>query len=331
MAGRGLQVALALAVAITLASCSEEEAKTNAAGKPVSLASYLPADSQMVQAVDIAAARKELKLPEDANALPISDKALPRPKSPEANLFQVTSRAYPDLSNVFMSELDGKGGTPLDGSLIRAAAGSEAVSVVSTSEPLEDIERKLELADYTLKGKYFVAGRETPVGASHFVVDAGSGRYVFARSKGDAAEVLRRITNEAKPGEAAKALERASGSVRLAYSDAPKRSCVTAFAVDQEATGEGAALALIIEGEKPEPERFDPKALKGVATGTPTVLVDALLVPFNVKKPSKDGLDPITQIISVSQTTETGPDGEKAVVKGPKRLVPAPFNAYDCP
>ena len=317
---------------MALTSCSEEEAKTNAAGKPVSLASYLPADSQMVYGVDIVAARKELKLPEDANALPISDKAFPRPRSPEAKLFQVTSRAYPDLSEVFQSELDGKGGTPLDGSLIRAAAGSEAVSIVSTSEPLEDIERKLELAGYALKGKYFVAGRETPQGASRFVADAGSGRFVFARSKGDAAKILRRIANEAKPGEAAKALERASGSVRVAYAHAPKGSCVAAFAVDQEATGEGAALALIIDGEKPEPERFDPKALKGVATGTPTVLVDALLVPFNVKKPSKDGLDPIGQVLSVPpQTIETTPAGETGVVKGPNRLVLPPFETYDCP
>ena len=54
--------------------------------------------------------------------------------------------------------------------------------------------------------------------------------------------------------------------------------------------GEGAALALIISGDKPDPERFDPKTLKGLATGTPTVLVDALLVPIRVKKPLKDWL-----------------------------------------
>jgi hypothetical protein len=95
-----------------------------------------------------------------------------------------------------------------------------------------------------------------------------------------------------------------------------------------EATGEGAALALIISGDKPDPERFDPKILKGIATGTPTVLVDALLVPIRVKKPLKDGLDALEQLLSFSDTFEATMTGKTI---GKKKIVLPPFNSYDCP
>jgi len=275
------------------------------------------------------AARDELELPEDANALPTSDKTFPRPKSPEAALFQVTSRAYPDVIAVFTAEFNGRGASPLDGTLIRAAAGgAQGVSIVSTAEPVEDVDRKLELAGYSLEGKIYEAGQETPDAASRFVADAGNGRFVFAHELNDAQETLRRIRDDAEPGEAAEALEPASGSVRLAMTNEDNRSCVTAFSAAMEATGEGAALALIISGDKPDPERFDPSALKGIATGTPTVLVDALLVPIRVRKPLKDGLDALQQVISVSRTLEVSKPGRD--VKSTSFVLP-PFKSYDCP
>ena len=198
---------------------------------------------------------------------------------------------------MFQTQVNGRGASPLDGTLIRAAAGgNQGISIVSTAEPVEDVEKKLELAGYSLEGKIYEAGKETL--ASRFVADAGSGRFIFAQELKDVQEVLRRFRNDAESGEAAEALEPASGSVRLALTNEDKRSCVTAFSAAMEATGEGAALALIISGEKPETDRFDPSALKGLATGTPTVLVDALLVPIRVKKPLRDGLDALSQVIS---------------------------------
>jgi hypothetical protein len=238
----------------------------------------------------------------------------------------MTSRAYPDVRAVFASEFNGRGASPLDGTLIRAAAGNGSASIVSTAEPTEDIERKLELAGYSKRGKLYLAGEKT-VAPSRFVADAGSGRFVFAADESDAQEILRRIRNDASPGEAAEALEPAAGSVRLAITNDDKRSCVTAFSAAMEATGEGAALALIISGEKPDPDRFDPKALKGIATGTPTVLVDALIVPIRIKKPLRDGLDAVTQVISTSARETVEPGGG---IKGPP-LVPPPIKSYDCP
>ena len=107
-----------------------------------------------------------------------------------------------------------------------------------------------------------------------------------------------------------------------------KRSCVTAFSAAMEATGEGAALALIISGDKPDPERFDPKPLEGIATGTPTVLVDALIVPIRVKKPLKDGLDALSQVMTTSGTAEVSKPGRSHEV--PELVLP-PFESYDCP
>ena len=95
-----------------------------------------------------------------------------------------------------------------------------------------------------------------------------------------------------------------------------------------EATGEGAALALIISGEKPDPERFEPKRLEGIATGTPTVLVDALIVPIRVKKPLKDGLDALEQLMSFS--TPSKPRRRAGPSARGSSVLP-PFNSYNCP
>ncbi len=318
----------AIAVAAGLASCSDSPVD-NAAAKPAELARYLPEDSTFIQTVDVARAREELDLPEDANALPRSNKTIPRPKSPEATLFRVTSNAYPDVIEVFTAEFNGRGATPLDGTLIRAAAGeSRGVSIVSTAEPIEDVERKLELAGYSLEGKIFVAGDETPDEASRFVADAGSGRIVFADDPDDAREVLRRIVGESKPGHAAEALAPLPGSVRLSVTNDSKKSCVTAFAAAQEATGERATMALTISGDKPDPDRFDPKPLEGIATGTPTVLVDALIVPIRVKRPLRDGLDAITQVMTTSGESEIAKPGRE--MNFPQVELP-PFETYDCP
>ncbi|HYH62382.1 MAG TPA: hypothetical protein VD766_10995 [Solirubrobacterales bacterium] len=319
-------VGLCLTAAAWLPSCSDSPID-NAAAKPAELARYLPENSKFIQTVDVARAREELDLPEDANALPTSDKTFPRPKSPEAELFQVTSRAYPDVAEVFQAELHGRGASPLDGTLIRAAAGEiQGVSIVSTAEPIEDVERKLELAGYSLKGKIYQAGDETPEAASRFVADAGSGRIVFADEHEVAQEVLKRIVGDAKPGHAAKTLAPLPGSVRLAMTNPSKKSCVSAFAAAQEATGERATMALAISGDKPDPDRFDSKPLEGIATGTPTVLVDSLIVPIRVKRPLRDGLDAINQVITTSGEIKGGHN-----LKFSELPPLPPFQTYDCP
>jgi hypothetical protein len=324
---RAALAALLVASSAALAACDAETQATNAAADQVELARYLPEGTDLVQTIDVVEAREELDLPADANALPTSDNTFPRPKSPEAKLFQVTSKAYPDVIRVFTTELNGRGASPLDGSLIRAAAGGgQGASIVSTAEAIDDVDRKLELAGYSLQGKIYKAGDETPDGASRFVADAGNGRFAFARDENDAQEMLRRIRNDAEPGHAAEALEPASGSVRMAMLNEDKRSCVTAAAAAMKATGEGAALALTISGDKPDPDRFNPKPLDGIATGTPTVLVDALLVPIRVKRPIQDGFDAITQAFS-SEGEERGGSVRKFSVLPPL----PPFESYDCP
>ena len=324
---------LSVIVALGLASCDSETPETNAAANPVELARYLPEDTDFLHTIDVTRAREELDLPEDANALPTIDRA-PRPRSPESQLFNVTSNAFPVVADAFARDVDAKGVSPLDGTLIRAAAGGESskhgwVGIVSTAESLEDVVSKLELAGYSAEGQVYVAGRRTPEPASPVVADAGSGRIVFADGGDEAKEVLRLIANDAEPGQAAEALEPASGSVRLAMTHGhEKRSCVRAFAAAMEATGEGAALALTISGQKPDPERFDPKPLKGIDAGTPTVLVDALLVPISVKKPLRDGLDAITQVMSTFRTVASRKLGERDPASS---TVAPPFNSYDCP
>lgn len=294
---RAALATLVMIAPASVAACDEAQREENEAANAVELARYLPQDTKLAQTVDVAEARDELKLPDDSNALPTSKGELPRPRSPEAQLFEVTSGPYPDVAEAFATVGNARRATPLDGTLVRAAAGgSQGVSIVSTSEPIEDIERKLKLAGYALRKRVYEFKERGEMPASRLVAYAGAGRIVFADRKRDIREALRRAARDADPGRAAKALEPAAGSVRLAMVNDRKRSCVTAFAAAMEGTGEGAALALIVEGEKPQPERFNPRGLEGLATGTPTVLIDALLVPIRVKKPLKDGIDAVSQV-----------------------------------
>lgn len=317
----------AVALSVGLASCTSEDPEVNAAAKAVELARYLPGDSQLVQTVDVIEARKELDLPEDANAAPTGKGGL-RPDGPETKLFGVTARVFPFITEAMATNFNARGASPLDGTLIRAAASSGNVTIVSTAEPFEDIAAKLELSDYKLKGDVYLAGPKTVSGASPTVADGDSGRVVFAHNEKAAKHVLHRMDEGAEPGLAAEALQPADGSVRLATVNPKRSSCVTAFGVSQGAGGGAAVLALTISGEKPEPEFFDPKPLKGVDTGTPTVLVDALIVPFSITKPLRDGIQPITQVISVSKAFEV--ENRKHLSRFPKLTLP-PFKTYDCP
>ncbi len=63
-------------------------------------------------------------------------------------------------------------------------------------------------------------------------------------------------------------------------------------------------------------------------TGTPSVLVDALIIPFSITKPLRDGIQPITQLTSVSKAFEVEKPGRQ--IKPPSHMLP-PFETYDCP
>ncbi|MDQ3759967.1 MAG: hypothetical protein M3331_08515 [Actinomycetota bacterium] len=321
---------LALAAA-GLSSCSAD-AQDNAAANAIELARYLPEDSALVQTVDVAQARRELELPDDANAAP-ADLRRRSPDSAQSRLVELTSRGFPVVLAAGRSKPKTKGASPLDGTLIRAAAAAQgpvSVSVVSTSEPFDDIAVKLEAAGYASKRDLYLAGRRTPATASGVVADGGSGRVVFAQDERDASRVLTRIDDEAEPGTAAEALGAVSGSVRLAATaDAKRSSCVEALAAAQSASGRGAIMAFAISGEKPDPDRFDPSALKALDTGTPSVLVDALLVPFNVARPVGDLTEPITELLSIAEMKSVSlGEGESARDLPP---LSRPFDAYDCP
>lgn len=318
-----------LALATALSACSVD-AQDNAAANAVELARYLPEDSALVQTVDVAEARRELDLPDDANAAP-ADLRRRSPGSAQSRLVELTSRGFPLA--VRLSERKAKEASPLDGTLIRAAAAAQepqSVSVVSTSEPFEDIAVKLEAAGYVSKRDLYLAGPRTPKTASRAVADGGSGRVVFAQDERDASRVLNRIDDEAEPGTAAKALGVVSGSVRLATTaDARRLTCVEALAAAQSATGRGAIMAFAISGEKPDPDRFDASALKALDTGTPSVLVDALLVPFNVARPVGNVTEPIAELLSIADMKSVSL-GRKESPRGVPPLS-TPFNAYDCP
>lgn len=313
---------LALASATGLAACSEGDVD-NTASDPIELARYLPQGSGLIETIDVVEARQELGLPDDENAAPVSSQ-IRKPDSPQARLFALTSRAFPVVSDAYLLGLDARGASPLDGSLILAAAGragSGAVSIVSTSEPFDDVAAKLETSGYRRQRNLYLAGPRAVKTASGVVVDGGSGRVIFAATERLATKVMNRMDEEAEPGVAAEALQAVNGSVRLATTEGFRSPCVEALSAAQFATGRGAIMALSVSGEKPDPDRFDARAVRSLDTGTTSVLVDALLVPFNVKRPVGTATEPVTELLSLSEVSKPG---------APARTQ-SPVDAYACP
>jgi len=304
-------VALLVVAATALASCNENLAIENAATDPAELARYFPENTDLVQTTDVAEVRQELGLPEDADATPIDRSVLRDRESPQSKLFALTSRAFPVVLDAYLSEPEVAGTSPLDGTLIRAAAhDSGELTIVSTEEPFNGVVDKLERTGYSLAGGLYIAGPDTPKAASPVVADGAGGRVVFAGSRRLALKTLRRIEERAEPGAAAESLHAVSGSVKLATTGRTGGSrCVEALAAAQSGTGKGAIMALVISGDKPDPNRFDPSGVRSLDVGTTSVLVDALLVPFNVAKPMGKAAEPITELLSHRE----------------------PFDAYDCP
>jgi len=315
-------VALALASATGLAACSEGEVD-NTASDPIELARYLPENVTLIQTIDVVEARQELGLPDDANAAPTNSQ-IRKADSPQARLFALPSRAFPVVSDAYLLGLDARGASPLDGSLILAAAGgagSGAVSIVSTSEPFDDVAAKLETSGYRRQRNLYLAGPQAVKTASGVVADGGSGRVIFAATERLATKVMDRMSEEAEPGVTAEALQAVNGSVRLATTEGFRSPCVEALSAAQFATGRGAIMALTVSGEKPDPDRFDARAVRSLDTGTTSVLVDALLIPFNVRRPVGMATEPITELLSYS---ETSPPEARARIK-------SPVDAYTCP
>jgi len=313
---------------LAFAACGggEEEA-VNAAASEIELARYLPKDAELVETVNVAEVRQELDLPEDANAAPTDDGFLRRGDSAMVRLFGLTTRSFPMVSDAYVTNFSGDGASPLDGTLIRAAASAnDSLSIVSTSESFDDVAAKLEATGYTLERALYVAGSKVPDGVSPVVADAGNGRVIFARSKREATEVLDRIDGEAKPGAAARAVEAANGSVRIALTPPGGSSCVEALAAAQSADGDGGVLAFGISGSKPDADRFDPKVLVALDTGTPSVVVDAMLVPFNVIKPTGKATEPVDEVFISSDVREV--TGSERI---PTRFDLPQSDAYDCP
>jgi hypothetical protein len=320
-------------LALGLAACDESLQIENAATDPAELARYLPEDSGFVTTTDVAEARQELGLPDDADATPIEPSDLRDGDSPQSTLFALTSRSFPLVSMAYAENFNGKGASPLDGRLILAAAYNLAdISIVSTAEPFPQVADKLRRDDYSLKRGLYIAGPETPEVSSPVVADGGAGRVVFSNSEGRARKTLRRIERRSVAGPLAEALNSVSGSIKVAMeppSRLPRRSrCIEALAAAQSATGKGAIMALEIEGEKPNPDRFDPSKMRSLDTGTASVLVDALLVPFNIAKPKGEASEPIDGLIRDSATVKV-PAGENFSFKDVP--VPTPFDSYDCP
>lgn len=328
--------ALAL-LASGLASCAEDAELENAATNAVELARYLPEDSTLVHTIDVADARKELGLPDDVDAAPADDDFLRDRESPQSKLFRLTSRAFPIVRDAYAGEFNAQGASPLDGTLLRAAVYDQDTSIVSTAEPFDQIVDKLERTGYSLANGLYVAGQQTPATASPIVAEGSGGRVVFAREKRDALEILGRIEDDAEPGVVAAALDAVNGSVRLATTGEIRSRCVEALAAAQSATGKGAIMAITVSGEKPDPDRFDSRALKELDIGTTSVLVDSLVVPYNVRRSPKratapievtEPVDVLLSYFSYSKLVEIRSPGRRAPGRRP-RLTPA--DAYECP
>jgi len=303
-------------VAPAVAGCGEDQGGEADNADLAELAAYLPQeDVAIMAAVDVAAIREDLGLPDDADAAPTeTDLQAFDLDDPELQLIHEVSLPFPVVLRAYSENFDAEESSPLDGALIDAAAGGvagvELLSVVHTAEPWDEIAGKLEDAGYKQADDIYVAGPDTPDAAAGVVADAGDGVVVFAAESEQAEAVLARADEAAEPSGMAAALDVIEEPARAASTvPAGDDKCVKAVVAGESGDGATGTLAFLITGEDPDPERFDAGALDELDVGEPTVEDQALLVPLETPDPPPEGRPLLSLLISDI----------------------APLTAYECP
>lgn len=260
------------------------------------LASYLPADAQLISEVDLAGVREQLGLEAEADATDVEsitdgDVTL---DDPQGELVVAGGIGLPPVSAYFATLKADPVIAALDGTKITAAVSNQSdpngqVEALRTEQPFASIADQLVKQGYDRKSDSL----SKPGAAIDEVADAGDGVLVLT-SDGDysAAELA-----ESPPG-GPKALISLLGPAGdpIAIANSLSDGCMTAFGGRERADASAGTLRMQIDGE-PQVDDLDLKPLEtvGITAGTPEVNGAFIEVPFEAKP--QPGGNPIGQAI----------------------------------
>ncbi len=270
-------VFLSLLAGAALVGCGGDDADD-----PIGpLAAYLPADTPGgVLFADLAAAREQLGLPADADALAFELYGSPAydPGAPETQLLELGGFAT-SILGLSARDLKPQPVTEaFDGGAVTAAAaaGTRAgpVTAIRTSQPFDEIATALEAVGYERDG----AVLSKPGAEVNEVVDAGDGVLVISGRDASAADAV--ADPPGGPGAALALLEPADEPVRLAASGF-ENDCVSGYGGWSNAAGTSGVLRVGVDGE-PDLDRVQLDGFDWIdgELGEPSVVDDGINVPF---------------------------------------------------
>lgn len=227
--GRAVMVTAAIAL---VAGCSGSEGSDGGvvgggggSDSATELVDRLPEDARQVAAIDVAAVRQGLGLPEDQGIDDLSDDSV-------RQLAFALGTAVPFISNpraTPIREAFDTGAMTATASVPYAIAPEHAVVVVRTSQPFDDLAAALEDQGYERDGDLVVTNQTvTEMGGVTVVTAAGDDLIVLAQS----AEVARAVAVGEGAGPAlAEELDAVNAPLRAAFeTPADSDSCVETLA-----------------------------------------------------------------------------------------------------
>jgi hypothetical protein len=305
-----LTLGATLFAAFAVAGCGDEEPSPAPAGEVSlqELAQYLPTgEPGSVYFADVAAARKELKLPADAEALPyesVVDQSID-PASAEWDLMTAVQPALSPLglSDEAKASLDPVAEAFDDRAISAAVSGGAeaAMTAIKTTQSFDDLAEALEAEGFDRDGDTLNSSTHPRVTE---VTDAGDGVILISNQPEAAADAA--ADPPGGPKESLELLERADQPIGLAIGG-NGQSCVEAYGGWENAAGTKGTFAFETS-DAVEADRIETDALSDGGGG-------------DLAEPQIDG-----SVVEVPFTASS--DSRPAVVRA---IVSATFgNLYDC-
>ena len=280
---RSVRLALAglAALALGVGACGGSD--DSGEGAVEDLARYLPEDAAVLAVADLDAAREELGIADDADAIDLEavsggDLDL---ESPEYQLINVAINVVPPVRQFAQTFESPPVLEALDGGAISAGAADQAglmgaPAAIRTSQSFDELADELAGAGYERDGDLL----SNPEQAITEIADAGDGIWVM--TAGDEGPTAGELV-ESPPGGPAQQIELVDGSdlaLALATSGPEGESCLIGFAGLQNADGTEGEIVLEIDGEA-SAEAVDLDAIEGdLDLGQPAVDGSVVTIPF---------------------------------------------------
>lgn len=286
------------AIAGALAACGGDE-EDDAPSEPASsVARFLPDSSPVLNEVDLAQARDQLGLPEDADALDFEAVLADDfdPQSPEGRLISAANVAMPDLTLSVVQTLEPDPiAEAFDGTAITEAANTNAdegqITAIRTTQPFEELADALAQEGYERDGEV-LSNPDARIGE---IADTGEGVIVLGSSGAPAADAAAEAPGG--PPELVDLLAPADQPIAQGIQGA-EEGCLTAFGGWENVTGTEGVVRIELEDEA-EADRVDTGQLKEYMSATmsdPETDGNAVEVPFTAEERSAPG-SPVRDVL----------------------------------